>query len=276
MQVRAIDPGGNVLWLEMDGFTILIDSYLGHPYTSKAGWLYTSTRPEAVLTLPPWARRPDLLILTSEEGDHFDRETLSQVSCSVPILAEPHAAVRARAIGFEQVTDLLPGASADLGARAGAVMALPGYLPMLAPQLALLFKERRSNAVVGIASHGLPLHRETCQRIRAFTGRQRAPFVDLWCTGSEETFLKIPYLPRSFLPYRGTIMPGPTQQLAVIRHLRPTQTALIHHTAEQRSGFFERYLLQYPLGTCHQHHFRQAIQDATVVQGALPTSSVTI
>ena len=244
MRIRALDQGANTLWLEAGGATVLFDSYMGHPYVSKSEWFYASARTTAPELLPQWAQRPDLVVLTSEEGDHCDTETLRALPPGTPVLAQKKACSLVGDLGFRDVGVLGHGSTASLFGGQVRVLVCDGFTPRISEHLALFFHDRRSDATIGIAPHGLVMSRRTRAMIRRWLPPHRR--LDLWCVGDSMARLRIPGIPSLLLPYRGRLAADIDDHRLAVEFIKPRQTRLMHDTLEERTGFATRHLLEFP------------------------------
>ncbi len=110
-------------WLiELDGQTILLDPWLvGSLVFGKANWLFEGKK-RCSYALPD---RLDAILLSQGLEDHAHPPTLETLDRAIPVIASPHAAKVARALGYDRVTALPHGESTSLGDRV-MVQAVPG------------------------------------------------------------------------------------------------------------------------------------------------------
>jgi len=126
--MHATFLGANGWLLEFGRLRVLVDPWLtGSLEFAPGPWFF-----QGELRQPqPLPERLDLLLLTQGLPDHTHPPSLALLPSSLPVLASPAAAARARQLGFLQVQALAPGESwqlddpaADDGGESGAAGAL--------------------------------------------------------------------------------------------------------------------------------------------------------
>lgn len=130
--MHATYLGANGWLLEIDTMRVLVDPWLSGPLVFAPGpWFF-----QGELSQPqPVPERLDLLLLSQGLPDHAHPPSLALLPKTLPVLASPTAARRARQLGFQQVQALSPGErwqQGELCIRATAGAPVPqvenGYL----------------------------------------------------------------------------------------------------------------------------------------------------
>ena len=116
--MHATFLGANGWLLEFGSLRVLVDPWLtGSLEFAPGPWLF-----QGELRQPqPLPERLDLLLLTQGLPDHTHPPSLALLPRTLPVVASPAAATRARHLGFLQVQALAPGQSWQQEAEAGAL-----------------------------------------------------------------------------------------------------------------------------------------------------------
>ena len=119
--MHATFLGANGWLLEFGRLRVLLDPWLtGSLEFAPGPWFFRGE-----LRQPqPLPEHLDLLLLTQGLADHTHPPSLALLPKTLPVVASPAAAARARQLGFLQVQALAPGESWQFDAAAGAAGAL--------------------------------------------------------------------------------------------------------------------------------------------------------
>ncbi|MBM4382482.1 MAG: MBL fold metallo-hydrolase [Deltaproteobacteria bacterium] len=254
--VMACDEGASVWILDIGGFTVLVDSWLGDPYFSGPRGFFTGHRVHAPVIPLEELPEIDAVLLTSFEQDHTHQPSLERISRRALVIGPPACAQLAKQVGFHRTVALEPGGRALMLEDSITLLALKGY----ARNTAYVLRDNFSRERLCMAPHGVHAGWFAANEKRVlgaeFALDQRGRYVDTLCIGIHTTLLRPPRVPPGLLGSAGTIVPDPEESAHIVSVLNPRRVVFGHFTREHEEGFAVRHLLQYPTGERDVEHAR--------------------
>jgi L-ascorbate metabolism protein UlaG (beta-lactamase superfamily) len=143
--------GANGWLLEIAGLRVLVDPWLVGSLVFPPGpWLF-----QGELAAPwPIPEGLDLLLLTQGLPDHCHPPTLEQLDRQLPVVASPQAAQKVRALGFQQVQALSPGASTTVATPSGEDLRIEATAGAPVPMVENGYLLTHSSASLYLEPHG--------------------------------------------------------------------------------------------------------------------------